>query len=446
MNESQSCPNVLVIQPDQHRGTIMGCAGDKQVQTPNLDQLASEGIRFSHAASSSPVCSPFRGTMQTGLYPHTHGVIGNNILLDPELTGFAEVFADAGYATGYIGKWHLDGGVPESGSGGFIAPGPRRQGWQEWHAHEKGHSFFDVWTFDDEGNKVHMEDYDWEPTWHTDMALDFAKRPRDAETPWLFYLGYGPPHKPQECPDRFLDLYDPDTFELPPDVQGRFSEEMERDLRRAYQVYYGQVTAVDYEIGRVMQGLEDLGVAENTIVIYVSDHGDLLGSHVEGASHVEEGDLRGKGSPYATAFRVPCIVRWPERVAAGQVCDALVSSVDFTPTILDLAGLDIPEAMQGDSMAGWCLDGNGPRNEVVYLGLGRGQAGHGWRAVWDGRYVYSLMKYNVLYDHEEDPFEMHNRFEDDGYADVRAQLNEQMIRMAMSKEDPAIDAVRAVCK
>jgi len=436
MNGGQ--PNVLVIQPDQHRGTIMGCAGDRQVQTPNLDTLAAAGIRFSHAASSSPVCSPFRGTMQTGLYPHTHGVVGNNILLDPELTSFAEVFAEEGYATGYIGKWHLDGGVPEGGSGGFIAPGPRRQGWQEWHAHEKGHSFFDVWTFDDDGNKVHFEDYDWEPTWHTDMALDFAKRHRDADTPWLFYLGYGPPHKPEQCPDRFLELYDPDTFELPPDVQGRFSAEVERDLRRVYQMYYAQVTAVDYEIGRVMQGLEDLGIAEDTIVFYVSDHGDHLGSHVK-----EGESLRGKGSPYATAFRVPLIVRWPENIAAGQVCDALVSSVDLAPTVLGLAGLEIPSVMQGDSMAGWCTEGEGPRNDVVYLGLGRPE--RAWRAVWDGRYVYSPLGYEVLYDHQEDPYEMSNRFEDGSFGDVRERLGKALVRIAEETEDPLLGDVRDVC-
>ena len=124
---SNEKPNVLVIQPDQHRGTVMGCAGDSQVKTPNLDRLASEGIRFSRCASSSPVCSPFRGTMQTGLYCHTHGVDVNNILLNPELITFADLFADAGYATGYIGKWHLDGFKPR-GWGGFIEPGPRSSG------------------------------------------------------------------------------------------------------------------------------------------------------------------------------------------------------------------------------------------------------------------------------------------------------------------------------
>lgn len=136
-------PNILLIQPDQHRGTIMGCAGDTQVHTPNLDRLAAQGIRFSHAASSSPVCCPFRGTLQTGLYQHTHGVDGNNIRLNPHLTGFAELFAQAGYATGYIGKWHLDGGIPADGKG-YVDP-DRRFGWQEWHGYKKSHEFFNVW-------------------------------------------------------------------------------------------------------------------------------------------------------------------------------------------------------------------------------------------------------------------------------------------------------------
>ena len=163
---SHEKPNVLVIQPDQHRGTVMGCAGDSQVKTPNLDRLASEGIRFSRCASSSPVCSPFRGTMQTGLYCHTHGVDVNNILLDPELITFADLFADAGYATGYIGKWHLDGGKPRGG-GGFIESGPRRAGWQEWHGYQKGHEFFEVWDYNENRERVQIEGYDWEPMWHT---------------------------------------------------------------------------------------------------------------------------------------------------------------------------------------------------------------------------------------------------------------------------------------
>ena len=166
-------PNILIVQPDQHRAGVMGCAGDALVKTPNLDRLAAEGVRFSNCVSSSPVCSPFRATLQTGLYPHKHGVDVNGESLYPDVRGFSEIFAEAGYATGYIGKWHIDG-QKLKGTGGFI-PKERRHGWQEWNGNETEHRFFDVWRFDAEGKQAPVEGYDWEPAWHTDMALDIAR-------------------------------------------------------------------------------------------------------------------------------------------------------------------------------------------------------------------------------------------------------------------------------
>jgi len=429
-------PNVLVIQPDQHRGTIMGCAGDEQVKTPNLDRLAAEGIHFTHCVSSSPVCSPFRGTIQTGLYPHTHGVVKNNILLDPSLTTFAEIFAAAGYATGYIGKWHLDGGIPEEQPGGFIEPGPRRQGWQQWHGYEKNHEYLDVWEYDQNRKKVPVEGYNWEPTWHTDVALDFAKRNRDAGKPWVYYIAYGPPHLPEQCLQEFLDMYDPAKFELPPDVAGKLPGDEEQKLRETLQMYYGQVTAIDFEIGRLLGGLKKLGIDNDTIILYTSDHGDRLGSHAE----MFGGKLRGKSSPYATAFRIPLIVRWPNGMRGGRVCDALVNSVDITPTLLALAGFDAPKAMQGDSMASWCLKGRGKRNEAVYF------SASGWRAVWDGCYIFSPVgKYNVLYDHENDPYEMTNLMDSAGHAEVRKRMCGLLVGFAEKTKDPELPNIKAAC-
>ena len=371
--EGERRPNVLILQPDQHRGTIMRCAGDAQAVTPSLDRLAAEGVRFTNCASASPVCSPFRGSLQTGLYPHAHGVTRNNIRMDPGLTTFAEVFEAAGYATGYIGKWHLDGGWPPSTGGegvtpkavGGLVPTERRQGWQQWHGYEKSHEFFEVWKYDDQGKKVRVEGHDWEPAWHTDMALEFIRDQRDAGKPWLYYVAFGPPHLPEQCPQEFLDLYDPDKFVLPPDVEAQLPRERQPQLRQQMRMYYAQVTAIDHEVGRLMEGLERLGVEEDTVVLYTSDHGDYLGSHA-GAKR----RLRGKGSPHATAFRIPLIVRWPDQVSSGQVRNALVSSVDLAPTVLDLAGLPIPEQMQGYSMADWCVKGAGHRRDAVYLGLG----------------------------------------------------------------------------
>ena len=123
--------NILIIQPDQHRADVMGCAGNSMAITPNLDNLASTGVRFSHAASASPVCCPFRATLQTGLYIHEHGVVENGIQLKRELKTIGEIFSDNGYATGYIGKWHLEGFLPKEKVGGYVEPGEPRQGWQE---------------------------------------------------------------------------------------------------------------------------------------------------------------------------------------------------------------------------------------------------------------------------------------------------------------------------
>jgi arylsulfatase A-like enzyme len=229
-------------------------------------------------------------------------------------------------------------------------------------------------------------------------------------------------------------MYDPNAFQLPPDVAGRIPAEKEKELRKTLQVYYGQVTAIDFKIGRLLEGLKKLGVDRDTIILYTSDHGDKLGSHWSPGLR-----LRGKAAPFASAFRIPLIVRWPARIKPGQVHDCLVSSVDLAPTILDLAGLPIPPAMQGDSMAPWCLTGKGKANEAVYLGLHGSPIGdtkRAWRAVWDGRYIYAPGKFHVLYDHQEDPHEMKNLLRRPEYADVRKRLNALLLRLAERTKDP----------
>jgi arylsulfatase A-like enzyme len=429
-------PNVLVIQPDQHRGMTLGAAGDKQARTPMLDALASEGTRFSHAVSSSPLCAPFRATMQSGLRWFSSGVSMNYRRLPVRLTTFAEVFRQHGYDTGYMGKWHLDGqNLP--GSGGFVPPGPRRQGWDDWKGYEKGHSFFNVWQFDARGAKVPVEGYDWEPTWQTDVMLDFARGRVEPERPWLYYLSYGPPHKPEECPQRFLDLFPPDGFTLPPDLAGAFDKPDEERVRNLYQMYYGQVAAVDHEVGRVVAGLDALGIAEDTIIVYCSDHGDRLGSHSK-RNDGTVGLLRGKGAPFATALQIPLIVRAPGRVRGGQVTSALVGSEDLAPTILELAGLEPPDSMQGQSVARWCTEGAGPERDAVYLGLGMGRDPGQWRGLWDGRHVYSRGAYKVLYDHEPDPYEMHNLRGDTSHKALEQKLSKRLLALAKEVGDPLL--------
>jgi len=149
--------------------------------------------------------------------------------------------------------------------------------------------------------------------------------------------------------------------------------------------------------------------------------------------------MRGKSSPYQKAFRIPFIVRWPAKIKGGLKCDALASSVDLTPTILELAGMDSIEGMQGDSMAGWCLNGKGPRNEAVWIGLGQ------WRAAWDGRYVYARGdKFNHLFDHESDPHELDNLLESPKHQKQVKRMHGLLLKLAKRAEDPMLLELRKI--
>lgn len=443
--------NMLIIQPDQHRADVLGCAGNAMAITPNLDNLASAGIRFSKAVSASPVCCPFRATLQTGLYIHEHGVVENGIQLKHELKTIGELFSDNGYATGYIGKWHLEGFMPKERVGGYVEPGEARQGWQEWLGYEKSHEFFKVWKYNEHGEQVRVDGYDWEPTWHTDMALNFIKRKTEERKPWCYYIAYGPPHKPEQCTQEFLDKYNPQDFTLPPGTEENLEDEEKQQLREILQMYYAQVTAVDFEIGRLQQGLTELDVLKNTIIVYVSDHGDVLGSHnaeivkkyIETNRNVNN-TLRTKGKPFATAIRIPLIIAGPGIKQAGMVSEALVSSVDLAPTILDLAGLDVPMYMQGLSMAEWFREGQGPEQPYVYMGLHNNR--NAWRAVWDGSYLLSMLDYQLFYNHDKDPFETVNLFHDPDVSEKKEKYQTVLIDLARQTGDPILPRLEGAAK
>jgi arylsulfatase A-like enzyme len=455
-------PHVIIIQPDQHRGSVMGCAGDDIAITPNLDKLASEGIRFSNTYSVEPVCSPFRGTLQTGLYCYQHGVHTNDMRMDTSHVTIAEIFGDAGYATGFIGKWHLDGGWPEGGVGGYVEP-EFRQGWQEWHGYEKSHEFFEVWQFDDQKNKVRVEGYDWEPTWQTDVALDFLKR-NAREKPCLYYIAYGPPHLPRQVHQEYLDMYSPDDFIIPAHIIDKLTDEQALELRKEMQIYYAQVTAVDHEVGRLIHGIESLGIRDNTVIVYISDHGDFLGSHTD-----KHPRLRNKWQPLHDAMDIPFIINWPAIIPDGQVVEVPVSCIDLTPTILELAGFPVPGYMPGHSMAGWALNGNGFVNDILYMGLGVAEplprrainpkvvANMGpedvkiagwWRAAWDGRYIYCPVPLGGtegwLFDLKTDPAEQINLIDSSGYADLKERFHQSMLEEARMTGDPMLEALQEI--
>ena len=430
-------PNVLVLLADQHGARYTGFMGDPNVATPNMDAMTREGSWFPHNTSNHPVCTPMRACCQSGRYGWQTGVVNNNIRLPHDERCFAEVFRDAGYATGYSGKWHIDGGIPEEQPGGFIPPGPARQGYDhEYLGYEKGHEYFDVWHYDRKGNKVFVEGYDWEPTWQTDRALDFIRRQRDAGNPWMYFVSYGPPHLPLQTPREWLDRYDPANTELKLNPrQKERCKGVEDELRRAMQIYYAQVASVDHEIGRIRDGLEKLGVADNTIVIYTTDHGDTLGNNGPNRARMERLPekpgiwFRSKGIPDACSSLTPLLVTGPG-IRPGKH-EHLSSSIDLAPTFLDLAGLEIPESMMGQSVAPLCRQaGPAPDNRPIAMGLG-----NRWRSVFDGRYLYRPGA--LLYDRKNDPWETENRIGGDPALEKRL---DTVFRNALAAaEEPEVE-------
>ncbi len=415
-------PNLLFVFADQMRGTAMGCAGNAQVRTPNMDGLASEGTRFARACANCPVCTPSRGTILTGRYPLSHRATANDLPLPEDELTIAEVLRGAGYRTGYVGKWHLNG-VPR---GRFTPPGARRKGFDFWAAWNCAHRYFEGKLFLDEPRPVTLDGY--EPVGQTDMALKFLAG--EDERPFCLFLSWGPPHAPyRQAPGGCLSLYDPSALELRPNVRSeppagfaRLGGGLDRE---AVAGYYAHVTALDEQLGRLLGALEERGLAGETIVVFTSDHGDMLWS---------QGMVK-KEQPWEEAIRIPLLVRWPGRVPAGRKSEALVSTVDFMPTLLGMMGADIPESVEGSNLSAVVLGDDDAGAESIFLtepiivDQGSHQGVREWRGVRTARHTYARWADGpawLLYDNEADPYQMENLIDSPGHANVRAELEKEL--------------------
>jgi len=416
---AQRRPSLLFIFPDQMRAQALGVMGNQDVRTPHLDRLASEGVLFENTLANSPVCSPARAVMLTGKYAHRNGMIANDLRLREEEITLAELFQQAGYATGFIGKWHLDGGprLP-----GFVPPGPRRQGFQFWAANECSHRHFDNTYFRDTDQPLKMDRF--EPEVWTDLAIEFLQaRAKDAR-PFFLMIGMGPPHDPYGAPEKYMKLYDPAKLAMRPNWKSAPNVPGPKQIA----AYYAAITAIDEQVGRLLEELNRLGLAEDTIVWFTSDHGDMLGSH----------GLPLKRKPFEESIRVPGILRYPRRIRGPRREPALFSHVDFAPTFLSLCGLRAPSFMQGRDLSGIALGKEKRGPDSVYFQIfgpyAPGRVPAGWRGVRTQRYMYARFRERpwVLFDLASDPFELKNLAEDPGagqiLAEMEARLKEWMRR------------------
>jgi len=340
----RSRPNVLFILTDQQRLDTLGCAGNDDVQTPNLDSLAKRGVLFESCYVTQPVCSPCRSSMVTGLFPNATTVVENNLHLPADLFAWPRALHDAGYETAYIGKWHLGvEPVPDY----FDLWRGFHTGWKHWIREEP---FYAAPGEMDSEFRERMNSYPsvvpkqesligrYRPDVEADYALEFIEANKDR--PFACWLSFYPPHTPKEAPEEDVALY-----------RGRIEPEEQA-------VYHAMVHRLDWNIGRVMAQLDAFGLRENTLVVFTSDHGE---------NHPKRWNQHLKRLCYDSSARVPLIMSCPGMLPEGKRVQHVVSTVDLCPTILEFCGMLPPSDLHGQSMKNLLSGNHVPWREDVFV-------------------------------------------------------------------------------
>ncbi len=413
-------PNLVYVFADQMRAEATGYAGHPMVKTPHLDRLAARGLNFENAIAGTPVCCPWRACLLTGQYPLTHGIFMNDLQLPMDRPTLGTVLKENGYRTGYIGKWHLDG----ANRSGFTPPGPRRQGFDFWAVGNCTHDYMNSLYFRDDPTPRYWNGYD--AIAQTDLALEFLAQ--EEETPFALVLSYGPPHNPyDQVPQRYLDLYPPDIVPVRPNCP----EPNRGELRG----YYAHITALDEQVGRLVDDLEARGEFENTIFVFTSDHGDMLGSHGQ----------RRKQRPWEESIHVPMVLRAPNQFGAGEKVSTLINGWDMMPTLLGLLGIEIPKTVEGLDLSAAVRGESFEEPDATLCALPvpfSEYQGEAWRAVRTKRHTYVRRQSGpwLLHDNIEDPFQMDNLVGRLEYANLQerleAELKQQLKRFGDTFETP----------
>lgn len=487
--------NVLFIITDQHRADHMSCSGNKVLQTPNLDRLASEGVRFTNAFCTNPMCMPNRTTMLTGLYPNVHGVRSNGMILSKDVPTITQTLVDRGWHTAAFGKLHYQFNTPPyrihdhsaESFGDWVFPKeewrPVRENfpipyygyqeietvighgacltghyldWLEERAPDLAESmrtrwkdidnFFTVFT----EHEIPIELYS--SAYVTERTIAFLERHAngDYDKPFYVHCSFPDPHQPVWPPGKYRDMYKPEDVKLPKSFKNlenlrnhpylapyinvmpgaMLRETTEEEARKFIAYTYGTVALLDYSIGQILASLEKLGYADNTIVVYTSDHGDLMGDH---------GMLFKGPSPFNGVFHIPMIWKVPG-VTKPAVTDALISSIDIPKTILNLLNIrerQHPPDMQGYDMTPILKE---PKNKIrdcclivedeevgplgpLYVRLRHLIIEKYKLSVYEG-----LRDHGDLFDRKNDPDELKNLWYDESSKDIRFELTNKLLQ------------------
>lgn len=437
--DSKNRPNILYLFSDQWRASDHGYAGNREVITPYIDALASQSVNFTHAVSGIPVCCPHRASLLTGKRPLTHGLYLNDLSLSSDHRSIAHCLNDSGYQTGYIGKWHIDGQGRQE-----YTPPERRQGFQFWRALECPHNYNKSAFYANSSDKIFWKGYD--AIAQTREAEKFLKNhsKKQGSDPFALFLSWGPPHAPYHtAPDKYKSLYAQKNLTLRNNVPDQDRETALND----YRGYYAHMTALDDCLGDLMKTLEETGLSENTIVVYTSDHGDMLHSH----------GFRKKQQPWDESLRVPFLVRWPSRLKnKARKISMPIDTPDIMPTLLGLTGeTKIPDEVDGCDLSQVILGKQKPDEDYAALitcpqpfgQWNRSRGGREYRGIRTTRHTYcrDLNGPWLFYDNEADPFQQNNLVGKGGHAQVQKRLEEHLQNLLKESHDeflPGSELVR----
>jgi arylsulfatase A-like enzyme len=467
--------NILLLCTDQQRFDALGAAGNDEIDTPHLDRLARQGVVFDNCYVQSPVCGPSRASLMTGQYVHSHGLWANGVGLDPVRPLVSKVLANSGYDCGLVGKFHI-GGACEGGRSeprlddGFRVfrwahdpyPGSSQNEYHRWlravhpGLYEQARAPGSGVDFDAMPTEAHYS------RWIAEETIAFLRTDRDASKPFFFIANFFDPHHGFGAPKEYVDRYRagelrspvtrPDELHDKPSVQTQASRESyaghlpgftdytAEQIQEIRANYYAMVSLVDDEVGRILAALDEAGLADDTLVVFTSDHGEMLGDH----------QLMLKGPMmYEPAVRVPLILRWPGVAAPGARRSELVQWIDLTATLTDAAGLPSPAPFQGSSLRALAADpaaapirdfalceyrnSGHPYADPVHTTMLR----HGRHkiVVWHGRPANGRVREGELYDLAADPDELNNLWADPASAPVRAELTALLVDVLVSTED-----------
>ncbi len=429
-------PNVLLVLADEWRAQATGYSGDANVKTAALDRLAGESVNFENAISGCPVCCPSRASLMTGQYPLTNGVYINDVPLEPKDATLGQCFARSGYRTGYIGKWHLYGS-PDGHYGRRLAyiPPEKRFGFDYWKACECTHDYNHSLYYDGNDPKPkYWPGYD--AAAQTADACQFISRQARASEPFFLTISFGPPHFPYDtAPAPFRQLYAGRELLLRPNVPASAREKALTALRG----YYAHIAALDACLGKLLAALDASGAAEDTVVVFTSDHGDMLYSQ----------DLTTKLYPWEESVRVPFLLRYPRRFGRrGRRVSFLSNAPDSMPLLLGLCGIPIPAGVQGTDFSRPLLDGAADTSASAFIGLPvpitearrygfaeyRGVRTHGHT------YVRSIHGPWLLYDNMRDPYQKKNLCGHPAARGTQARLERELDRWLERLHDEFLPA------